>query len=494
MTPSNDPRSIHLPRCTITSTEERETKFSIDTQFRLPALSGTLLPRHLLTSIYYDTASHDLAHARITLRYRIERGKIAWQLTLPLCDDRQEVELVDRQKLPPAAFRDLLLLHLEQRRLVSVATLRVWRTGLLIRRGRVSLAEISLDNVSVVKNGRVIQRFRELEIERLGADDDLLEDLVRRLRRAGAQAHDGRPKLFRALSLPAPAQDHPPAKEAPIIDHLQSALAQQVRWLLAHDPGTRLGAEPESLHQLRIASRRLRALLRTAQPILLPEWSESLHNELSWLSKFLGQARDLDVQIAYFNKESADLAQRDRKLLMQFVTHLQQQRQRTHELLLSELKSARYLELVRQLQLAAQDPPLVESTVTLHELAKREFKKLRKAIRRLPPSPGHAQLHHVRIKTKRARYAAELALWSVGKPAARFIKRARAVQDLLGTHQDARQADVYIRGFLKQSTSVRAGFVAGRLAERQRQRRESVLKRMEPLLEKLMKQGKDTWG
>jgi CHAD domain-containing protein len=404
------------------------------------------------------------------------------------------VELLDRQKLPPPIFRELLLLHLEQRRLVPVATLRVWRTGLLIRRGRVSLAKISLDHVSVVKNGRVIQRFREPEIERLGADDDLLEDFERRLRRAGAQAHDGRPKLCRALSLPAPTPDRPPATDAPVIDHFKGALTQQVRWLLAHDPGARLGAEPESLHQMCIATRRLRALLRTARTILLQEWADSLHNELSWLSELLGQARDLDVQLAYFNEEAAHLAQRDRTLLLQFVTHLEHQRVHVREHLLNELKSARYLELVRRLRLATQDPPHLESTVTARELAKQEFNKLRKAIRRLPPSPGYAQLHNVRIKTKRACYAADLALRSVGKPAARFIKRARAVQDLLGTHQDAHQADLYLLGFLKQSISVRGGFVAGRLAERQLQRRETVLKSMGPLLKKLVKQGKDTWG
>jgi len=79
----------------VSSTLEREIKLSVDPDFRLPRLPGTPLPRKILTSTYYDTASYDLAHARITLRYRAEQGKKAWQLKLPLCDDRQEVELVD---------------------------------------------------------------------------------------------------------------------------------------------------------------------------------------------------------------------------------------------------------------------------------------------------------------------------------------------------------------------------------------------------------------
>jgi CHAD domain-containing protein len=244
---------------------------------------------------------------------------------------------------------------------------------------------------------------------------------------------------------------------------------------------------------MRVATRRLRAVLRAAQPVLVSEWADSLQNELTWLSELLGQARDLDVHIAYFNEEAVGLDARDRKPLAQFLAQLRNQRERVQQVVLSELKSARYLELVRRLQLATLEPSVVESPVTLRELAKREFKKLRKAIRRLGASPTPAKLHAVRIKTKRARYAAELAVWSVGKPASRFIKRAEAVQDLLGNHQDALQAEASIRTFLKQSTNVRAGFVAGRMVERQRQRRREVLDHMKPLLKTLVKRGKQAW-
>ncbi|MBI3355540.1 MAG: CYTH and CHAD domain-containing protein [Nitrospirae bacterium] len=476
------------------STVERELKLSVDSHFRLPRLTGTPLPKRALTSTYYDTAFYDLAHARITLRYRVERGKRAWQLKVPLGPDRQEIEIPDGQAGPPAPLRELLVLSLGHRKLMPVTTLRVWRTGVRVRRGRVPVADVALDSVSVVKEACVIQRFRELEIELLQGDDGSLRSLEQRLREAGASDHDGRPKLFRALCLPAPTPAAAPAPNAPVVDHLKWALTRHVRWLLAHDPGTRLGTESESLHQMRVATRRLRAVLRAARPVLVPEWANSLQNELTWLSKFLGQARDLDVQIAYFNEEAAGLDARDRKPLAKFVTHLQTQRERVQQVVLSELRGARYLELVRRLQQAASDPSVVESPVTLHELAKRAFKKLRKVIRRMGPSPNHAKLHEVRINTKRARYAAELAVGAVGKPAARFMKRAQAVQDLLGIYQDALQAEVYIRAFLKQSTSVRAGFVAGRMVERQRQRRETVRKTMKPLLKSLLKRGKNAWG
>ncbi|MCA1958676.1 MAG: CHAD domain-containing protein [Nitrospira sp.] len=474
---------------------EREIKFAVAPDFRLPPALGTPQPSRLIISTYYDTLSYDLTHAGITLRYRVERGKRAWQLKLPLCDDRQEVEVVGRHPLPPPTLLDLLVLHLRQRRPVPLVTLRVRRTGVIVRHDRRPVAEVSLDAVTAVKDDHVILRFRELEIESLKAGEEEMRDIARLVRRAGARDHDGRPKLFRALSLPAPESAGPPEAGAPVVDHLTWTLTRHVRWLTAHDPGTRLGTESESLHQMRVAVRRLRSVLRAARPILPRDWNESLAEELSWLGECLGQARDLDVQIAYFQEEIGRLDAPDRKPLAQFVTYLRSKRAQAQQAVLSELNSARYFDLVHRLEQAAHDPPVVEATTpeTLQTLAKREFKKLRKAVRHIGPKPNDAALHAVRIKTKRARYAAELALWSAGKPAARFIKRARAVQDLLGAYQDSVTAESYIRSFFKQSQGDQAAFVAGRLIERQRQRREALRHELPELLKTLLKQGKRAW-
>jgi CHAD domain-containing protein len=473
---------------------EREIKLAIDSGFRLPTLPGTPLPRRLLTSTYYDTPQYDLAHAGITLRHRVERGKQAWQLKLPLMNDRQEIELIDHQPLPPTSFRDLLFLYLRHRRLVPVATLRVWRAGVRVRLDKIDIADVTIDQVSVVKDGVVLDRFRELEIEQLGVDDVPLQDLEHQLRRAGAEDHDGRPKLFRALSLSAPSPEPLPTQDAPVIDHVKRALARHLRWLLAHDPGARLGREPESLHQMRVATRQLRVVLRTARPLLLPAWADSLHDELRWLSQLLGPARDLDVQLAYFREESTALDARDRRPLTLFIAHLEAQRTNLQDVLLSELKSKRYLDLIRRLQQATHDPTVIETTVTLHQLAARTFNKLRKVIRQAGSSPSSATIHEIRIKTKRARYAAELAATVVGKQAIRFIKKARVVQDVLGMHQDAIQAEAHVRAFLKQSSNVRAAFVAGRMVERLRTRRAKASMEMPTLWEGLLKRGDQAWG
>jgi CHAD domain-containing protein len=478
----------------IQSTVEREIKLAINDRFRLPELSGTPIPRRRLTSTYYDTSQYNLAHAGITLRRRIERGKQVWQLKLPLMKNRQEVELVDRRPFPPTTFRDALLLPLGQRELIPVTTLRVWRTGIRVRIDRVPVADVTLDHVSVMKDGTILQRFRELEIEQVNGKDNIVPGLERQLRRAGAEDHDGRPKLFRALSFVASGFEPPPASDASALTHVKWALSRHVRWLLVHDPGARLGKEPESLHQMRVATRQLRAILHAARPLLVPEWADLLRDELHWLGRLLGPARDLDVQLAYFRKESATFDTRDRRPLKPFIVHLETQRNKAQEILLNELKSDRYLDLVRLLQQAAQDPTAVESTVTLHDLAKQEFTKLRNAIHQAGHTPNNATIHDTRIKTKRARYAAELAESTVGKPATRFINKARVVQSILGMHQDAIQAEAHIRGFLKHSTSTRAAFVAGRMVERQRRRREKARRKMERPLRSLIKRGEKAWG
>ncbi len=86
-----------------------------------------------------------------------------------------------------------------------------------------------------------------------------------------------------------------PRRGAPAAEALGHALAAQARAMLVHDPGTRLGTDPEELHRFRVATRRLRAFLRVARPILDRSWSEPLRAELRWLGGALGPARDLDV-------------------------------------------------------------------------------------------------------------------------------------------------------------------------------------------------------
>jgi len=98
-----------------------------------------------------------------------------------------------------------------------------------------------------------------------------LAALERRLCKAGARATDGRSKLRRVLD---PAEPEHPGKRAPAVAQVRALLRAQYEQLLRHDPGVRVGGEPEDVHAMRVAVRRLRAVLRAARPLLDPEWVE----------------------------------------------------------------------------------------------------------------------------------------------------------------------------------------------------------------------------
>ncbi len=99
-------------------------------------------------------------------------------------------------------------------------------------------------------------------------------------------------------------------------------------------------------------------------------------------------------------------------------------------------------------------------------LAAREFGRLRKTAAKLGPDSSDDDLHRARILGKRARYAAELAEPELGKDGRRFVARAKALQDVLGAHQDAIVAEARLRGLLGDTAGSGAAFAAGRLVQK----------------------------
>jgi CHAD domain-containing protein len=474
------------------SAVERETKLMVDDSFRLPRLRGRALPRRVFTSTYYDTPDHCLARAHVTMRYRVEGRLGVWQLKLPLDGSRREVEVRGEAGQVSEVFTKALVVLLEGKSVVPIATLRTWRTGMRVPLGGRADADVVLDSVSVMAGGRVIQQFCELEIEWLHGYQPQGEILTELLKKAGAKPHDGRPKLFRALSL---AYDHPRPlpPHAPLNSHLRHALTMYVQALKRFDPGTRLGGEPEDLHQMRVAVRRLRAALRSARQLLDPDWADPLMAGLTWLGRLFGYGRDLDVQIEYFRNEAKGLKPQDRRPIERFVVGLEEGRQTFQQLLNDEMKSAAYLGFLSKLELAAHEPVLVEHNLTLADIAARQFKNLCKTMRRLAEQPSNEELHRVRIKAKRARYAAELAEPWIGKRVVRFAKSAKSLQDLLGIHQDAVLAEQYARNLVAQVPGERAAFVSGLLVARAQQRREDVRNRFRAVWRLVKKRGKKAW-
>ena len=244
--------------------------------------------------------------------------------------------------------------------------------------------------------------------------------------------------------------------------------AEHERAILANDPGTRLGQDPEHLHRHRVAVRRLRAILRAARPMLDARASEPLRAELRTLGGALGPVRDLDVLIGHLRASAATLGEPDAAGAEPILAQLAREREQARAALLEELSSPGYMDLLDRLAAFAADPPVVDTTAGLRELARAEFQKLRRAERRLGSDPADAELHALRIRVKRLRYSVELAdpglrSWQ------RVISRTKRLQDVLGDHQDAHVAEERLRELTGRRKAVH--LAAGRLIERERERR-----------------------
>jgi len=451
----------------VKQTVEREVKLEPGEGFVLPELGGEARPTRVFVSTYHDTDDLVLAGHGITLRRRVEDGAGLWQLKLPHGSARLELEHAGPPARPPLELASLLVAYLRGRELRPVARLRTRREVV-----RTAGAEIVDDAVSVLDGQRVVRRFRELEVELIDGDEEALARISRELERAGATTRrDLRPKLFRALDLPVSAhRPATPAREgARPLEVLGAALDVQAQRLLEHDPGVRLGSEPEELHQLRVATRRLRAFLRAGRDLLESGWAASLRDELGWLGRALGPARDLDVLIERLAADADELGE-PRAGVQGLLAELGRERAEARAVLLEALTSDRYLALLDRLDHIAAPPPS-GAEVPLADVWRTEWERTRKAVGALGRGSPDAELHAARIRVKRARYAAELAAPELGKRGAAFVDAAKALQDVLGEHQDAAVAEERIRAW------VAAGgdeLVASRLLEREEQRKEAA--------------------
>ena len=481
------------PVAPLRRTHERELKLAIPAGFELPDLPGEPLASRTFTSTYFDTSDRALARAGLTLRRRVESRRGLWQLKLPGEGERLELEAPGGPGRPPDDLARLLVGLLRGRALDKAAVLRTRRVGVQAQEDGRAVADVTVDTVAVLDGRRIRERFHELEAEALDGGAAALPDLERALTDAGAVRGDGLPKAFRAMGYFPMGVTTPPGR-APALEHVRAAFALQVQELLAHDPGTRLGEDPEELHQLRVATRRLRAILRAARPLLDLEWAESLRAELRWLGGALGPVRDLDVLGEHLRVEIEALDGRERRAAGRFVALVAGDRDAVRADMLEAMSSSRYGELLDRLEAAAAAPRAREADASLHDLAALEFRKLRKAVKTLPPDPPDDELHAVRIRGKRARYAAELAEGAVGKTARRFVREAKRFQDVVGEHQDAVVAEEKIRALLERAGGEQTHLAAGRLIERERTRRREARAAFPKAWVKLETAGRAAWS
>jgi CHAD domain-containing protein len=274
------------------------------------------------------------------------------------------------------------------------------------------------------------------------------------------------------------------------LDHVLTAMKGQVDAIDAHEAGARTGRDPEDVHQMRVAVRRLRAILRASRPLFDPRWVDGLRRELKWLGTVLGGVRDLDVLHTYLRSQLEALPAPERRAGQPYLLRpLDADRVRARTSLRAALASPRYARLLTRLQAALATRP---SSVPLPGIAASEFKKLRKAVAKLPKQPSAEELHAVRIKVKRARYAAELAQPMIGRRVERFITKAKKLQDILGEHQDAVVAEEYLRKVTERTPAAQA--LAQQLIKQQRTRRKKALAAFSKKWPKLKRRGRKAYG
>ena len=213
--------------------------------------------------------------------------------------------------------------------------------------------------------------------------------------------------------------------------------------------------EFDSVHQMRVAVRRLRAILRTFGEVIPHADSADLDTELQWLGRTLGHARDAEVLAGHLRDS---LRPTPPELLIGPVQarvqgHYAPRRADARVALLEALDSPRYHRLVAELEALTLEPPrgpraAAPARDVLPPAVRRAYRQAEKRAgevgwgmrraRHTPAGPARdLALHRVRKSARRARYAAEAAAPAVGRPARKFARAMKRVQSVLGEHQDA---------------------------------------------------------
>ncbi|MFF3762906.1 CHAD domain-containing protein [Streptomyces sp. NPDC001922] len=477
-----------------------------------------------LDAVYYDTPGERLAADGITLRRRTGGDDEGWHLKLPVAPDTREEIRAPLSEDVPRYLAALVRSRVRDAPLVPVVRLRTDRDlRHLVGADGAVLAEVCVDAVTAERlaGGSGTARWTEIEAElREGTGPDVLDTVEQVLLAAGARRAAGPSKLARALAETAPGaageadgatgagagpaeagsadgedtarrsgktetaekagQAEKPSKkgrkgkkkpkpgrrteppERPTAgDHLLRYLRTQVTAIVELDPAVRRD-RPDSVHRMRVATRRLRSAFRSFRTVLDREVTDPVGDELKWLAAELGVDRDREVLTERLHERLAELPH---TLLVGPVrgrlrTWSNARRSGSRHQVIGVLDSRRYLDLLTTLDRLVADPPLLPDAgrppmEVLPGAVLREARRLsRRMATALDTPEGHERdvaMHEARKAAKRTRYAAETAEPAIGKPAKRFVRHMKTLQDVLGDHQDSVVARAALRDLALQA-------------------------------------------
>ncbi|MFD5227481.1 CHAD domain-containing protein [Streptomyces qaidamensis] len=441
-----------------------------------------------LDATYYDTGDERLAASSVTLRRRTGGSDAGWHLKFPVAPGiRDEIHAPLSDTLPDE-LAALVRSRVRDSELLPVVRLRSDRDvrHLLDADGRL-LAEVSVDTVHAERlTGRGGEaRWTEIEVELAdGGDPALLDKVEKRLRKAGVRPSASSSKLARALEETAPGKRRrtaPAGEPVTAADHVLAYVRTQRDAIVELDPAVRRDAE-DSVHSMRVATRRLRSTFKSFGKILDRTVTDPVGDELKWLAGELGLDRDREVLTDRLTAALDEVP--DGLVRGPVAKRLHSWSSAEHSgargRLLGVLDSRRYLTLLDTLDALIADPPLLKAAgkaprKPIAKAVRKDFRKVSGLIRRAaelePGTDRDVALHEARKKTKRTRYAAEAAEPVLGKRAKTMVKSMKSLQNLLGEHQDS----VMARQALRELSAVahaagESAFTYGLLHEREEQR------------------------
>ena len=217
-------------------------------------------------------------------------------------------------------------------------------------------------------------------------------------------------------------------------------LAARLRELVARvhelDPQVRERGS-DSVHQMRLAVRRLRGTLASYYPAFDDDAIDTVRRELQWFGSTLGEVRDLEV-----------MAQRVRELDHQapaLLAELEAEHERARERLAEAMASSRYAALLGRLATLADDPPFtavahLPASGLVRAQGLRDWRRIRGRVDTLPAPDDAAyekHLHEVRKAAKRLKYLLETGREVTGAEARMLLRLLTSFQRRLGDHHDA---------------------------------------------------------
>ena len=436
-----------------TTVIEIERKYDVDDDVVLPDLVG--LPETAqvdpqrtlaLSATYYDTAELDLIRAGITLRRRTGGDDAGWHLKLPVGTDRHELQvpLEGSAEEPPLELTAIVRGVVRERPLVRVGAVDTSRVSTLLRAvdGRL-LAEVCDDRVTarrITSGSSEAETWREWEVEFNGEPDRMVDELERRLLAAGARPSARRAKLARILPVTAPTAIRSTlakAKKATVAEVLAPYLATQVAEITRLDPLVRADV-PDAVHSMRVAGRRVRAILGTYRDVFDRKRTGPLRVEVKWLVDELGRPRDLEVL-----RDRLEILLAGNAASVGSV--IEAEHGVAHRVALEAMMSPRYFALVDSLRALAEEPPWSAragkpARKQLRTALLEDFRRLERATEKARRSTDvherASRLHDVRKAAKRIRYSVEAVVPVFGADARRLAGTLAELQDVLGEHHD----------------------------------------------------------